>query len=52
MSGNDEHYLIGQRFMHYKGNIYEIVAFGDHTETSEKMVMGTLRSVFAKTVKY
>lgn len=29
----------GQRFKHYKGNEYEVLAVGKHTETEEELVI-------------
>jgi hypothetical protein len=31
--------LIGKKFRHYKGNEYELVGFGIHTETMEELVI-------------
>lgn len=29
----------GQRYRHYKGNVYEVLDIGIHTETEERMVV-------------
>lgn len=31
--------IVGGQYRHYKGNEYEIIAIGLHTETEEKMVV-------------
>ena len=30
---------IGAKYRHYKGNIYEIIAFAKHSETMEDMII-------------
>ena len=30
---------IGKKYKHYKGNIYEIIALGLHSETKEEMII-------------
>ena len=29
----------GDKFLHFKGNLYEVVCLADHTETNETMVV-------------
>lgn len=36
---SDDSIKPGQRYRHYKGNDYEIVALGRHTETEEELVV-------------
>ena len=31
--------LIGKEYKHYKGNIYKIIAFAKHSETTEDMIV-------------
>ena len=31
--------IIPGRYKHYKGNVYEVIAAGTHTETGEKVVI-------------
>ena len=30
---------IGKTYQHYKGNVYKIIAFAKHSETSENMIV-------------
>ena len=30
---------IGSKYKHYKGNVYEIIALGKHSETCEDMIV-------------
>lgn len=30
---------IGKKYRHYKGNVYEVIAIGKHSETVEDMVV-------------
>lgn len=34
-----KHPMPGERYRHFKGNLYQILATGEHTETGEKMVV-------------
>lgn len=29
----------GDKFVHFKGNVYEVICLGEHTETGETMVV-------------
>ena len=31
--------LVGKTYRHYKGNIYKIIAFAKHSETTEDMIV-------------
>lgn len=31
--------IIGKTYRHYKGNIYKIIAFAKHSETTEDMIV-------------
>ena len=30
---------VGKTYRHYKGNVYRIIAFAKHSETTEKMIV-------------